>query len=806
MPSEPSSEVKFEIGHVLFIDIVGYSKGLINEQSDSLQKLKEIVRGTEQFRLAEAEGKLLRLPTGDGGALVFRNSPEAPVLCAMEIAKTLKDHPELRVRMGIHSGPVNEISDLNEQANIAGAGINIAQRVMDCGDAGHILLSRHVAEDLEHYPRWQAYLHDLGECEVKHGVRISVVNLYNDEVGNSAVPERFRKAPEVASPAQAMAARSSKPSLNLVLGIVSLAALVILSVLFAPRFFRSRDQAAPTNTVQSNDSSTIPASAKSIAVLPFDNLSSDKENAYFAEGIQDEILTRLAKIADLKVISRTSTQKYKSAPDNLREVGKQLGVANLLEGSVQKIANAVHVNVQLIRAANDEHLWAESYNRKLDDVFAVEGEVATAIADQLNAKLTGSEKESLSTRPTSNPQAYDAYLRGLAFQGRVDGFATNVAKSIEAFEEAVRLDPQFGLAWAQAVREDGLAYSNFERTPQRREAARQAVENAVKLAPSLAETQLADGFYHSVFEHDYETAQSRYEAVRQRFPNNSFAVELLGSMARRRGQWDKSQQFCKEAIELDPQNVFLLADASLTDVGRRDVVSARKLLERARNLSPQNSTVIAILASTYQMTGDLAQAQTLLDGVTPADGDDWYFQVMPYNAILLRKYEPAIAMLKAQLSKPKALGSSLGSFQDTLADLQRHAGNTADAAQTYEQARVTLEAGLREQPDSANLIDSLAWTETWLGNKTRALELARKAIALDPTSKNSYTGPSREELLARIEAHFGDKDNAIAALQHLLGIPYGPPPVTPALLRIDPDWDNLRGDPRFEKLCQDKAN
>ena len=561
---------------------------------------------------------------------------------------------------------------------------------------------------------------------------------------------------------------------------------------------------APRRATASNDSSSA-ASAKSIAVLPFENLSSDKENAYFADGIQDEILTRLAKIAALKVISRTSTQKYKSAPDNLREVGKQLGVANLLEGSVQKVANAVHVNVQLIRADTDEHLWAESYNRKLDDTFAVEGEVATAIADQLNAQLTGSEKESLAAKPTSNPQAYDAYLRGLAFQGRIDGLRTNITKSIEAFEEAVRLDPQFALAWAQVVREDSLAYGNFEHTPQRREAARQAVENAVRLAPNLAETQLAEGFYQSAFEQNYEAAKSRFEAVRQQFPNNSFAAELLGALARKYGQWEQSHQFYKQAIELDPQNVFLLGDASLTDVGRRDVVSARKLLERARNLSPQNSTVIAILASTYQMTGDFAQAQALLDGVTPADADDWYFQTMPNNATLLRKYEPAIAMLKAQLSKPQLLGSSLGSFQDTLADLQRHAGDTGAAAQTYEQARATLEAGLREQSDSANLIGSLAWTEAWLGNKARALQLARKAIALDPTSKNTYSGPWREDLLARIEAHFGDKDNAIAALQHLLTIPYGPPPVTPALLRIDPDWDNLRSDPRFEKLCQEPS-
>jgi TolB-like protein/Tfp pilus assembly protein PilF len=566
---------------------------------------------------------------------------------------------------------------------------------------------------------------------------------------------------------------------------------------------------ASGGTARQSEATTAPAMMsrpipeKSIAVLPFENLSSDKENAYFADGIQDEILTRLSKIAALKVISRTSTQKYKSAPDNLREIGQQLGVANLLEGSVQKIGNAAHINVQLIRVATDEHLWAESYNRKLDDIFAVEGEVATAIADQLSAKLTGSEKESLTIKPTSNPQAYDAYLRGLAFQGRIDGVDSNIAKSIEAFEEATRLDPQFALAWAQLVRQDAMAYTNFDRSPQRREAARQAVENAVRLAPNLAETQLAEGLYQSSFERNYDAAKSRYEAARQRFPNNAFATEALGGVARRQGQWDQSHQFFEQAIELDPQNVFLLGDASLTDVGRRDVASARKHLERARNLSPQNSTVTAILATTYQMTGDCAQAETLLAGVTPADGDAWYFFMMANNAIFLRKYEPAITMLKAQLSKSLP-ASRLGSFQGTLADLERHAGNAGAAAQAYEQARLSFETVLREQTDNADLISGLAWTEACLGHKDKALDLARKAIVVDPTSKNAYIGPEREETLARIEAHFGDKDNAIAALQHLLSIAYGQPPVTPALLRIDPDWDNLRGDPRFEKLCQEK--
>ena len=338
MPSESASEVKFEIGHVLFIDIVGYSKLLINEQSEQIQKLKEIVRGTEQFRLAKAEGKLLSLPTGDGGALVFRTTSEAPVKCAIEIAKALKQHPELRVRMGIHSGPVNEIADLNEQANIAGAGINIAQRVMDCGDAGHILLSKRVADDLEHYPQWRSLLHEPGECEVKHGVRVGVVNLYGDGVGNSQLPKKFQ------------ALKKHRARRPWTAALLALAAIVAGVAMFSRYHGRL----------------TLAAPEKSIAVLPFENLSEDKANAYFADGIQDEILTRLSKIADLKVISRTSTQHYKSAPENLPEIAKQLGVAHILEGSVQKSGDAVRVNVQLIKAANDSHLWADTYDRKTD--------------------------------------------------------------------------------------------------------------------------------------------------------------------------------------------------------------------------------------------------------------------------------------------------------------------------------------------------------------------------------------------------------------------------------------------------------
>ena len=398
MAAEVKKEIQLEIAHVLFTDIVGYSKLPIHQQRAVVERLNEIVRGTDEFQAAETAGRLIKIPTGDGITLVFYHSPEAPVECALEISRALKKHPELQLRMGIHSGPVSGVIDATGKANVAGAGINIAQRVMDCGDAGHILLSKHVAEDLEEYPHWQPHLHELGECEVKHGVRLSVVNLYTEELGNPAVPEKL-KAARVAA-----AARRKRAALRwLSLGVVSLLAVIAVIGFLLFRYRR------PPAAVE------LPVPEKSIAVLPFENRSRDPDNAYFADGIQDEILTRLSKIADLKVISRTSTQHYKSAPENLPEIARQLGVAHILEGSVQKSGDTVRVNVQLIKAANDSHLWADTFDRKLTDIFSVESEVAKAIADQLRAKLTGQEEQVIAAKPTDNPEAYDAYLRGLAY-------------------------------------------------------------------------------------------------------------------------------------------------------------------------------------------------------------------------------------------------------------------------------------------------------------------------------------------------------------------------------------------------------
>src|SRR5947208_2849468 len=429
MSAEVKKEIQLEIAHILFIDIVGYSKLSSNDQHAAVEELNQIARASEQSQRAEATDRLIKIPTGDGIALVFYTSPEAPAQCAVEISRALKEHPRLQLRMGIHSGPVSGIVDVNERANLTGAGINMAQRVMDCGDAGHILLSKHVAEDLEEYEQWRPLLHDLGSCEVKHGMRVSVVNLYDDQFGNAKLPRRFETVQKRRKRLRWVATAAA---------LLALAAIVAGIAIFS-RYRARLPLAAPE---------------KSIAVLPFENRSEEKSNAYFADGIQDEILTRLSKIADLKVISRTSTQQYQSTPRNLSEIAKQLGVAHVLEGSVQKRGDSVRVNVQLIKAASDAHLWAETYDRKLTDIFDVESEIAKRIAESLQAKLTGREEQAFAVKPTNNPEAYDAYLRGLAFDAR-SYYSISfhpfdlVWKAKGFYERAVLLDPNFAIAWAR---------------------------------------------------------------------------------------------------------------------------------------------------------------------------------------------------------------------------------------------------------------------------------------------------------------------------------------------------------------------
>jgi TolB-like protein/Flp pilus assembly protein TadD len=795
-PPDTASEVKLEIGHVLFIDVVGYSNLLITQQSEQLETLRRIVRGTAEFRAAEKEGKLLRLPTGDGGALVFRTTPEAPVLCALEIARELKRHPELRVRMGIHSGPVNAITDLNEQANIAGAGINIAQRVMDCGDAGHILLSKHVAEDLEHYPRWQPCLHDLGQCEVKHGVRISLVNFYADDAGNPALPEKFRTV----QPAVPDVRRKRfKPVFAIPLGIAALVIVAILAACILPGMLRSRENVKPESA------EALPSAAKSIAVLPFENLSRDPDNAYFVEGIQDEILTRLSKVADLKVISRTSTQKYKSAPDNLRDVARQLGVANILEGSVQKIANAVHVNVQLIRAATDEHVWAESYNRTLNDVFGVEGEVATAIADQLNARLTGTEQKAVTDKPTQNTAAYDAYLRGLSVEHGEYSYGA-FQQAARDYVEAVQLDPKFAIAWARlGVIRSFLYFNGVDLNANTPEAVKEAADRAMALAPETGESWLAVGSYRYRVQRDFEGALGAYREALKRLPNNSFVYQYLGIVQRRLGRWQEAEVNYKKALELDPRDVGLLNDMGVEFYSYlRRFDDAHAMIDRALQVAPDSAASRANNAVLFQIDGRLEEAAGEL-ARTPADAtDDWVVNARIQQAIYERHYDTAIKVIEHKLNSIP-VGQPLDFFEKFfLLDLgfcHEWAGHPEEARQAFSR---TVQA-IKPTPDTIVGPDAngsptvLALAYAGLGEKEQALEQAQQAVR--DYVNDAVFKPQTEVTLAQIQARFGDHDSAVAALPRLLEVPAGP---TVANLKLDPLWDPLRNDPRFQKLCQEQ--
>src|SRR5438034_11719801 len=540
---------RLEIAHVLFMDIVGYSKLLTDEQSEALQELNQIVRSTEAAREAEAAAELTILPTGDGMALVFTGSVVEPVECALEISQALRAQPSLPVRMGIHSGPIHHVKDANGRENIAGVGINIAQRVMDCGDAGHILVSKRVADDLAQRRRWQPYIHELGDVEVKHGVVVSLVNLYAETIGNPAPPTRLGKARGGILSSGVGTRKAISPLARAIFILaVLLLVLAIMSVIFAPAIMRTLDQRRlatlpqPTATAVPSLADTIKSAVakqitdelqgelsrkknaavqpsptgsaipeKSIAVLPFENLSDDKGAAYFADGIQDEILTKLAGIADLKVISGTSTAKYKSKPEDLKTVSQQLGVATVLEGSVQKASDKVRVNVQLIDARADSHLWAKSYDREIKDVFAVESEVAQEIADSLQAKLSPAEANTLATAPTKDAAAYDLFLKGEHEEHLAENSLRPESYEQAAiwYQQAIVHDPNFALAMARLVRNRMDLHWFIEQMSDTELAqVRSLAERAVVLAPNLAEAHVALGnfFYHGYRQYEQALA------------------------------------------------------------------------------------------------------------------------------------------------------------------------------------------------------------------------------------------------------------------------------------------------------------
>ena len=798
MAAEVKKEIQLEIAHVLFTDIVGYSKLPITQQRALVERSNEIVRATDEFQAAETAGRLIKIPTGDGITLVFYHSPEAPVECALEISRALKKYPELQLRMGIHSGPVSGVIDATGKANVAGAGINIAQRVMDCGDAGHILLSKHVAEDLEEYPHWQPHLHDLGECEVKHGVRVSVVNLYTEELGNPAVPEKLNAA-RLAAAAQ----RKRAAYRWLSLGMVSLLAVIAVIGFLLFRYRR------PPSTAE------LPVPEKSIAVLPFENRSRDPDNAFFTDGVQDQILTNLAKIADLKVISRTSVMQYKTgAPRNLREIGQQLGVAHLLEGSVQRAANKVRVNAQLIDARSDAHQWAENYDRDLADVFAIQSEIAKAIADQLQAKLSPNEKKAIEQPPTTDLAAFDLYSRAKTILLTTGFSATNpqeVRQAIELLDQVVKRDPSFFDAYCQLAYAHEYIYAVIgdDHTPARLALAEAALQAATRLRPDAGETHLARAQYLYVGLRDYAGALAELESAWRALPNDPRIFEVTGYILRRRGQQEEGLRYLERAIELDPRNFYTLQQIAISYENLGRFAEAIAAYDRALTIVPDNIETRALRAQDELFwKADTRPLHQTIDSIlaqgpgaiAPA-ADAWFL-----CALAARDPAAAERALVALGDNPcwneSAINLSHNFGEGLLARMMK---DEARARAAFAAARAEQEKIVQAQPDYGPSLCVLGLIDAALGRKDAALEEGRRAIALVPVEKDVINGSRMIQYFAITAAWAGEKDLALQQLELGLRAPAASVMLSYGALKLHPFWDPLRGDPRFEKIVASLA-
>ena len=812
MSAEAGSDLQLEIGHVLFMDMVGYSRLLVDQQHELQRGLAEIVQSTEQVCLAEAAGKLIRIPAGDGMALVFFNSPEAPVRCALEINKKLKEHPQLQLRMGIHSGPVNEVRDVNDRTNVAGAGINIAQRVMDCGDAGHILLSQRIAEDLKHYRQWQPHLHDLGECEVKHGVRIHLFNLYTGELGNSELPEKFKHG---RGRKRLLPKSISKSAVSLVKGrwaliaavLTMIGALAIGIAFFLPR---SRDKSASVSISKSSPFPAPEIPEKSIAVLPFENRSDDKQNAYFADGVQDEILTDLAKIADLRVISRTSVMQYQSgAARNLREIGKQLGVAHVLEGSVQRSGNRVRVTAQLIDARTDTHQWAERYDRDLADVFAIQSEIAKAIADQLRAKLSPQEKARVEEIPTGNTEAYVLYLRANQISRNPDTLLEDYKAAEQLYMQAIALDPDFALAHARLASIRAEIFHFYEPLDRWKTSARAEAEIALRLQPNLAEAHFALGQCIYWMEENYDRALEQFDIASHLSPNNGDIGRLIAAIKRRQGKWQESLEAYQKNQKIDPQNPNVVRELVFTNTAMRRWPEAAQWGERMRAMAP--ASLVAKIQSGYVdfwCKGDTHLMKSLLDEVPAGvDPDGGVTSVRWEVAMLDRDYAAARRAIDASTAKELSYtgeGSTPRSFFEGSIALAQ--GDIAGAQKYFEDARPVFENAAKEAPLSAIRHANLGWLYAFMGRKEDAIREGRRAVELKPESKDAVDGVIVNCYLALIYARVGEKDLAFPFLERLLKTPGAVDSVDYSItindLKYRWEWDPIRSDPRFQKLIE----
>ncbi|PYL88476.1 MAG: hypothetical protein DMF14_16570 [Verrucomicrobia bacterium] len=784
MSGEVKKEIQLEIAHVLFIDIVGYSKLSMNEQRAAVDELNHAVRASDEFRKGEAADRLIKIPTGDGMALVFYTSPEAPVQCAIEISRVA--HLRLPLRMGVHSGPVSGIVDVNERANLAGAGLNTAQRVMSCGDAGHILVSKRVSEDLAEFEEWRPFLHDLGACEVKHGVKLHVVNLYNDKIGRRELPTKLQTQRRHTARMRSLLGAAA------LLGVAALLAGIII-------FSRTRPSLAPA------------APEKSIAVLPFENLSEEKQNAYFADGVQDEILTDLAKIADLKVISRTSVMLYKSGvARNLRQIARELGVANIVEGEVQRAGNRVRVSAQLVDARNDVHLWAEHYDRPLDDVFAIQSEIAKAIADQLRAKLSPSEHAAIEQPPTADLAAFDLYTHAktLLLRSLYSGPRTkdNLLQAVELLNQAVARDPKFLLAYCRlAFAHDLLYLTSLDHTPARLASAETAVQTALRLQPDSGEAHLALAQHLYSGYLDYDHAKQELASAQRTLPNSSELFELKGFIDRRQGHWDESTRNLEKVLELDPLNFFTLSQISTNYHCLRQYEQGAAVLDRTLAVAPKDVvTRITRAAVDLNWRADPKPLHATIDAILADDPTAAPTVANTWLNLALCEHDP----ISANRALVSLSGDSYRLFHIILSPafveglIARIRGDAAAARAAFTAARAQQEEVVRGQPDYGPALGSLGLIDAGLGRKDEALHEGRRAIELLPVKRDAFGGSDMIQFFSIICAWTGEKELALQQLDILTRMPSA---VTYGRLKLHPFWDPLRGDPRFEKIVASLA-
>ncbi|MDQ6912357.1 MAG: hypothetical protein M3128_05720 [Verrucomicrobiota bacterium] len=797
MAEEQKTKLRLEIAHVLFIDIVGYSRLLMDDQTEVVQELTDLVRKTEAVCDAEAAGHLVRLPAGDGMALVFTGSVETAVECALQISKALRDHPRLPIRMGIHTGPVHHVEDVNERTNVAGGGINIAQRVMDCADAGHILLSKRVADDLAQYRHWQPCLHQLGEFEVKHGLRLPLVNLAGEEFGNRDVPKKLL----------ALGYHQRSRRRWRVLAMVVLA----IAILAAAFFFVGRKQTR-IREPRATPTSAAKAPEKSVAVLPFENLSSDPDNAFFADGVQDEILTRLAKIADLKVTSRTSVMQYKSGVRrNLREIGQQLGVAHLLEGSVQRAGNKVRVNAQLNDTRSDAHVWAQSYDRDLADVFAIQSEIAQAIADQLQAKLSPKEKAAIEEQPTADVTAFELYSRAKTVLAT--GLATSQEKSflqaVELLDRAVARDPSFYAAFCQLVFINDSLYAGYDHSQARLSAAESALHNAERLRPNAAETHLARGQHLYYAARDFPGAVAELEIAARGLPNDARVLETTGYILRRQGKNEEGLHMLEQAVALDPRNVFMLAQIVLSYQGLRRYPEESAVLARILEITPDDvsseSTRVGLALLGQADPRPVKNFIERLRAERPAALSDAATEWL-IGAFAERDWTGAEQAVAAMGDNPFLNDWSVKlSRQFAEGLLARAMHDDARARIAFTAARLEQEQIVTKQRDFGPAVCVLGLIDAALGNKDAALAEGRRAMELLPVEKDPNGGHRLMAYCAVIAAWVGEKDLALEQLKIAAPTPGGSLIASYGFLTVTPFWDSLRGDPRFEKIVADLA-